>query len=265
MRGGPRALWQTCEEHLVPCDSHVRRTSCPVTDMWERLVPCDRHVRSTSCPVTGMWGAPRALWQTCEEPLVPCDRHVRTTSCPVTDMWGGPRALWQTCEEDLMPCDRHVRRTLCPVTDVRRTLCPVTGMWGGPRALWQTHCHIHKTCMFSKTAVTVLHLVWLHLVCILLSLHYGTPSSEHNCVIFSVVKPARYTSFSNLFILEQQSTCFVRSFRPSSGVQDCTYTNRYMLNRYCWLLASGNEMEHCSFLFPLARPSKTCRVLFQNK
>ena len=33
-------------------------------------------------------------------------------------------------------------------------------------------------------------------------------------------------------------TCFGRSFRPSSGVQDCTYSNRHMSNRYCWLLAS---------------------------
>jgi len=33
------------------------------------------------------------------------------------------------------------------------------------------------------------------------------------------------------------------SFRPPSGVQDCTYRNRHMSNRYCWLLASGNEME----------------------
>jgi len=36
--------------------------------------------------------------------------------------------------------------------------------------------------IINETAVTVLHLVWLHLVCILLSLHYGTPSSEHNGV-----------------------------------------------------------------------------------
>jgi len=27
-------------------------------------------------------------------------------------------------------------------------------------------------------------------------------------------------------------------FRPSSGVQDCTYSNRHLSNRYCWLLAS---------------------------
>lgn len=50
---------------------------------------------------------------------------------------------------------RHVRRTSCPVKQ----------------------CHIIKTCTFIETAVTLLHLVWLHLVCILLSLHYCTPSS----------------------------------------------------------------------------------------
>jgi len=35
------------------------------------------------------------------------------------------------------------------------------------------------------------------------------------------------------FILEWHSTCFVRSFRPSSGVQECTYSNRHMSDRYC--------------------------------
>ena len=52
------------------------------------------------------------------------------------------------------------------------------------------------------------------------------------------------------FILEWHSTCFGRSFRPSSGVQDCTYSNTHMSNRYCCLLASGYEME----------PSEICRV-----
>jgi len=32
------------------------------------------------------------------------------------------------------------------------------------------------------------------------------------------------------FILEYHSTRFGRSFRPSSGVQDCTYSKRYMSN-----------------------------------
>jgi len=30
------------------------------------------------------------------------------------------------------------------------------------------------------------------------------------------------------FILEWHSTCFGRSFRPSSGVQGCTYSNRHL-------------------------------------
>jgi len=38
-------------------------------------------------------------------------------------------------------------------------------------------------------------------------------------------------------------TCFRLSFRPSSKVQDCTYSNRHMTNSYCYLLASGNGME----------------------
>ena len=52
-----------------------------------------------------------------------------------------------------------------------------------------------------------------------------------------IVKPTRCTSVSHLFILEWHSTCFGRSFRPSSGVQDCTYSNRHLSNRYCCLLA----------------------------
>jgi len=39
-------------------------------------------------------------------------------------------------------------------------------------------------------------------------------------------------------LLKQHSTCFGRSFRPSSGVKDCTYFNRHMSDRYCWLLNS---------------------------
>ena len=38
------------------------------------------------------------------------------------------------------------------------------------------------------------------------------------------------------FILQWHSTCVGRSFRPSSGVQECTYSNRHLSNRYCCLL-----------------------------
>jgi len=41
------------------------------------------------------------------------------------------------------------------------------------------------------------------------------------------------------FILDWHCTCFRRSFCPSSGVQDCTYSNRHLSNRRCCLLASG--------------------------
>jgi hypothetical protein len=44
--------------------------------------------------------------------------------------------------------------------------------------------------------------------------------------IIPIVKPTRCTSVSNLFILEWHSTWFGRPFRPSSGVQDCTYSNQ---------------------------------------
>ena len=40
------------------------------------------------------------------------------------------------------------------------------------------------------------------------------------------------------FILEWHSTCFGRSFHPSSGVQDCTHNNRHLSSRYCCLLAN---------------------------
>ena len=46
------------------------------------------------------------------------------------------------------------------------------------------------------------------------------------------------------FILSSKySTRFGRSLRPSSVVHDRTYSGRHVLNRYCYLLASGSEME----------------------
>jgi hypothetical protein len=43
-------------------------------------------------------------------------------------------------------------------------------------------------------------------------------------------------------ILEQHSTCFGRSLRPSSGVYGCKYSIRYMSYRFCGcLLASSHS------------------------
>ena len=49
------------------------------------------------------------------------------------------------------------------------------------------------------------------------------------------VKPTRCTCYLKLFILVKHSTCFGRSFRPLSGAQDCTYSNRRMPNSCCYL------------------------------
>ena len=67
-----------------------------------------------------------------------------------------------------------------------------------------------------------------------LNLTFGRPC----IVIYSYKKPTRCTNFSNLF-LKQNSTCFGQVLCPSSGVQPCTHSNRYMSYRFCLLLASG--------------------------
>ena len=78
------------------------------------------------------------------------------------------------------------------------------------------------------------------------------------------------------FILEWHSPCFGQSFRPSSGVHDCTYSNRHMTNRYCCLLASRQTavsvwhipVAVCTVLnscWWTERPSETCIKSFQNK
>jgi len=41
--------------------------------------------------------------------------------------------------------------------------------------------------------------------------------------------------FHNLFIPVRRSTSFRRFFRPSSGAQNCTYSVRYLSDRYCYL------------------------------
>jgi len=64
--------------------------------------------------------------------------------------------------------------------------------------------------------------------------------------------------------IEYHSTCFGRSFHPSSGVQDCTYSIKYMSysepalhipDAVCTVLDSWWWME---------RPSETCRVIFNK-
>jgi len=75
----------------------------------------------------------------------------------------------------------------------------------------------------------------------------------------SIVKPTRCASVSNYFILEWHTTCFGRSFRPSSGEQASKQTAVSVWHTpvaVCTVLISWWWTE---------RPSETCRVSFQNK
>jgi len=44
-------------------------------------------------------------------------------------------------------------------------------------------------------------------------------------VIYSNSTTNKWTCYLKLFILVKRSTCFGRAFRPSSGAQNCVYSN----------------------------------------
>jgi len=57
-------------------------------------------------------------------------------------------------------------------------------------------------------------------------------------VIYFYRKTNQMHQCLNFIFFRNKSTCFGRSFRPSSRIQDGAYRNRHMSNGYCyWLLA----------------------------
>jgi len=58
----------------------------------------------------------------------------------------------------------------------------------------------------------------------------------HASLIYSQSTTNEVLRFSNLFISVRRSTRFRRFFRPSSGVQNCTYSDRHLSECYCYLL-----------------------------
>jgi hypothetical protein len=70
----------------------------------------------------------------------------------------------------------------------------------------------------------------------------------------SIVKPTRCTIFE---FIEYQSTCFGQSFRPSSEVQDCTHSIRYMSYRLADCMLGGTRWNCSSILCPLASSQLT--------
>jgi len=68
------------------------------------------------------------------------------------------------------------------------------------------------------------------------------PNFTKRFQIISIVKPTRCTNVSNLFYFGI-TLHFGWSFHPSSGVHNCTYSNKHMSNRYCYcLLASSSSI-----------------------
>jgi len=69
-----------------------------------------------------------------------------------------------------------------------------------------------------------------------------TPKIISNNPVYSPSTTKKMQRFSNLFISVRRSTCFRRFFRPSQGAQNCTYSVRYLSDRYCYrLLAAGSR------------------------
>ena len=73
---------------------------------------------------------------------------------------------------------------------------------------------------------------------------FDVHSAMHH--IISRVKPTRRTDVSNLFHFGMTLYMFRTVPPPSSGVQDCTYSNRHMSNRYCCLHPSSG-VQDCTY------------------
>jgi hypothetical protein len=72
---------------------------------------------------------------------------------------------------------------------------------------------------------------------------------QTNYQYIPIVQPTICTSYLKLFILVKRSTCFGRSFRPSSGARNWVYSNDICQTA---AVAIGDEMELRSISSPKA-------------
>ena len=98
-----------------------------------------------------------------------------------------------------------------------------------------TTCYRHLGILYVKNIHSQSNTLWKHATinCNILWSPYNT---NLNPILFQNQLDA--PMYQIYFILEWHSTCSGWSFHPSSGVQDCTYCNRHLSNRYCCLLAN---------------------------
>jgi len=79
------------------------------------------------------------------------------------------------------------------------------------------HYYVHRQELTTVMLITTLVVSFLG--CCRLEVRCGQAG------VVSRLQPGHYSSL-------------LQSFRPSSGVQDCTYSNRHLSNRYCRLFVS---------------------------
>ena len=111
------------------------------------------------------------------------------------------------------------KRTNHPATqyDVPKDMDPRVGIYS---YYLSNTCHrqdvttCETDCTQTQNCVTILR-IWC--------------SWDHALWYISIVKPTRCTIFE---FIEYHFTCFGQSFRPSSGVLDCTYSIMYMSHRF---------------------------------
>jgi len=144
-----------------------------------------------------------------------------------------------------------------------------------------THTHIHII-----TEMLNCKCMWIHVKLIMIKIIFVTCYFVILCkvlmellmfigpciVIYSYSTTKKMHPFLKLFILVKRSTCFGQSFRPSSGAQDCTYSNRHM-SKSCRYLHVAAAVWHtpvavCAVLSSwwwTERLSEICRVFYKNK
>ena len=96
-----------------------------------------------------------------------------------------------------------------------------------------------------------------------------------------IVQPTRCTCYLKLFTLVKRSTCFGRSFHPSSGAQNCVYSNGICQTAAATCCYRGWDetafhlivaVWHIVAVYAVLiswwwteRPSETCRAFYKNK
>jgi hypothetical protein len=102
-------------------------------------------------------------------------------------------------------------------------------------------CSVQRRFKSSLSFKLTYRIIWILQYCnMFLDLTFIWP-----CIlIISIVKPTRCTIFK---FIEYHSTCFGRSFLPSSGVKDCTHSIRYISYRLVECLLAGTRWNCLHF------------------